>query len=117
MDPLALMLSTALAATAQAPQIPVEHYQLDNGMQVLLSEDVRLPVVAVEIRYRRPGTDAWSVAGRSDAIDTASGADAEDEIVFKDGKVVWDTTQTAEGAYEVRAVATDRAANFPEEGK
>lgn len=36
---------------APAPTLAVEHYALDNGMQVLLSQDDRLPVVAVEIRY------------------------------------------------------------------
>ncbi len=36
---------------ATAPKLPVEKLTLDNGMTVLLSEDRRLPVVAVEVRY------------------------------------------------------------------
>ncbi len=51
MNLLSLLLSAAVSAAATAPKIPVEHYQLDNGMNVLLSHDARLPVVAVEIRY------------------------------------------------------------------
>jgi len=45
---------TALMATqlvAAEPSIPVETWQLDNGLTVLTVEDHRLPVVAVEIRY------------------------------------------------------------------
>ncbi len=73
--------------------------------------------LAVEIRYRKPGVETWSVGARAENLETATGGDAEDEISWKDGKVVWDTTQVPEGTYEVRAVATDRAANFPDEGK
>jgi zinc protease len=51
MNLLALILSTALTAATQAPKIPVEHYCLDNGMDVLLGHDPGLPVVAVEVRY------------------------------------------------------------------
>jgi zinc protease len=52
MNLLPLVLAAALGAAAEAPEIPTEHYRLDNGMDVLLSHDPRLPVVAVEIRYR-----------------------------------------------------------------
>jgi len=52
------LLATASAAQATPPpkppaalSLPVEQYQLDNGLTVLLSEDHRLPVVATEIRY------------------------------------------------------------------
>jgi len=42
-------------ASAQAGSavlaLPVEQYQLKNGLTVLLSEDHRLPVVATEVRY------------------------------------------------------------------
>ncbi len=34
-----------------APRVPVEQYQLENGLTVLLSEDHRLPVVATEVLY------------------------------------------------------------------
>jgi zinc protease len=39
------------AGAGKAVSLPVEQYQLANGLTVLLSEDHRLPVVAVEIRY------------------------------------------------------------------
>ncbi|MBK7580452.1 MAG: insulinase family protein [Myxococcales bacterium] len=52
------LVSFASAAQASPPpkapttiNLPVEQYQLENGMTVLLSEDHRLPVAAVEIRY------------------------------------------------------------------
>jgi len=35
----------------KAPTLSVEQYQLGNGLTVLMSEDHRLPVVAVEVRY------------------------------------------------------------------
>jgi zinc protease len=49
--------ATSLAQATPPPKppaalsLPVEQYQLDNGLTVLLSEDHRLPVVATEIRY------------------------------------------------------------------
>ncbi|MFN3199227.1 MAG: M16 family metallopeptidase [Bradymonadia bacterium] len=48
---LPAIFSTAGAEGAAAPALEVEHYTLDNGMQVMLSHDDRLPVVAVEVRY------------------------------------------------------------------
>jgi len=41
----------APAARAADPQIPFEKYQLPNGLTVILSEDHRLPQVAVDIWY------------------------------------------------------------------
>src|SRR5262245_51509011 len=38
-------------AKATAPALPVEQYQLDNGLTVMLSEDHALPVVSVEVVY------------------------------------------------------------------
>ncbi len=37
---------------AAPPKVPVIQYQLPNGLTVVLSQDRRLPVVAVEVRYR-----------------------------------------------------------------
>jgi zinc protease len=51
MNLLPLAFSVALGAAAAAPQIPVEQYQLDNGLTVLLSEDHTLPVVSLEVLY------------------------------------------------------------------
>jgi zinc protease len=51
---------------ASALSLPVEQYQLKNGLTVLLSEDHRLPVVAVEVRYlvgsayERPGRSGFA---------------------------------------------------------
>ncbi|MCI0570052.1 MAG: insulinase family protein [Myxococcaceae bacterium] len=52
----ALLLAPALPALAQAPKgeapaIPFERYKLDNGLEVILSQDRRLPVVAVNLWY------------------------------------------------------------------
>ncbi|MBX3131667.1 MAG: insulinase family protein [Polyangiaceae bacterium] len=68
---LAFGLPTAPAAAAPpkampALRIPVEQYQLGNGLTVLLSPDKRLPVVAVEVRYlvgsahERPGRSGFA---------------------------------------------------------
>jgi zinc protease len=40
-----------LIAAAVLPQIPFEKYQLPNGLTVILSEDHRAPVVAVDLWY------------------------------------------------------------------
>jgi zinc protease len=68
---LPLVLLTALAACRRAsppvegeiPSIPFETYTLDNGLEVILSEDHRLPLVAVNIWYHvGPANEA---AGRT----------------------------------------------------
>jgi len=49
---LVLSLVVGLAARAQdVPQIPFEKYQLPNGLEVILVEDHRLPLVAVNMWY------------------------------------------------------------------
>src|SRR5690349_6975959 len=56
---MSLALSIAVTPLSAAPpassstslSLPVQQYQLENGLTVLLSEDHRLPVVAVEVRY------------------------------------------------------------------
>jgi len=45
------MLAAILIAAASLPQIPFEKYQLPNGLTVILSEDHRAPVVAVDLWY------------------------------------------------------------------
>jgi zinc protease len=37
------------------PRIPFEKYTLANGLDVILAEDHRLPLVAVDVVPRRPG--------------------------------------------------------------
>lgn len=51
------MLLLALAAAAALPQLPVERYTLDNGLTVILSEDHRSPVVAIDVWYRVGAAD------------------------------------------------------------
>ena len=53
MNCLPLVLSVALGAAGASavPQVPVEQYQLKNGLTVLLSEDHSLPVTSVEVLY------------------------------------------------------------------
>ena len=49
---IAALPALALAALLGAePQLPVQTHTLDNGLTVLLHQDKRLPVVAVEVRY------------------------------------------------------------------
>ncbi|MEB2313304.1 MAG: pitrilysin family protein [Sorangiineae bacterium] len=54
------------AADANAPKVPVSVSTLPNGLTLLLSEDHRLPVVSVEVRYlvgssmERPGRSGFA---------------------------------------------------------
>src|SRR4249920_529648 len=48
---LSSMLSAPLAALEPAPTIPYEKYRLPNGLEVILSQDRTLPLVAVDIWY------------------------------------------------------------------
>ena len=63
------LIHTVLAlglVQATIPEVPVTEHRLDNGLQVLLSEDHRLPVVSVEVRYlvgsahERPGRTGFA---------------------------------------------------------
>ncbi|HVZ34837.1 MAG TPA: pitrilysin family protein, partial [Polyangiaceae bacterium] len=70
MNSLALLLSLALETSRVAPgtelNVPVEQYQLKNGLTVLLSEDHAQPVVSLEILYlvgsgyERPGRTGFA---------------------------------------------------------
>jgi zinc protease len=63
---LPLVLGMALDAAASTPSLPVEQYQLENGLTVLLSEDHALPVVSIEVlylvgsAYERPGRTGFA---------------------------------------------------------
>jgi len=48
---LPLLLALSMETAANAPKLPVEQYQLDNGLTVLLSEDHSLPLVSIEVIY------------------------------------------------------------------
>jgi zinc protease len=48
---LAISLHSPLAAAEERPNIPFEKYRLPNGLEVILSQDRSLPLVAVDIWY------------------------------------------------------------------
>ncbi len=60
------MLENQSVAAAAAPKIDFEKYTLANGLEVILSEDHRLPIVAVNIWYHvgpaneRPGLTGFA---------------------------------------------------------
>ncbi len=56
------LLGVVLAAEAP-PSIPFEKYTLDNGLEVILSPDPRLPLVATDIWYHVGG--GYELPGRS----------------------------------------------------
>ena len=43
--------ATQKAAALDVPQLKFEKYKLENGLEVILSEDHRLPMVAVNLWY------------------------------------------------------------------
>src|SRR5947209_19529389 len=51
MKKLLLLLALAASARAADPEIKFEKYRLKNGLTVILSEDHRLPQVAVDVWY------------------------------------------------------------------
>lgn len=74
--------------------------------------------LAFEVRYRVAGAADWITGARNEPPQPKQGdAGTDPDGAWKDGKLVWDTTGVPEGAYEVRVVASDRAANPSGEGK
>ena len=61
---------------------------------------------------RKAGTLEWSALPRGAE---ASAAPAESSGTWSDARAAWDTSALPEGDYEIRASATDRAANDPGE--
>jgi zinc protease len=63
---LASILAAGAAGPVALPQIPFEKYQLPNGLTVILSEDHRAPLVAVDLWYHvgavneRPGHSGFA---------------------------------------------------------
>jgi zinc protease len=61
-----MLAALTLAAAAALPQIPFEKYELPNGLTVILSEDHRAPLVAVDLWYHvgavneRPGRSGFA---------------------------------------------------------
>jgi len=58
---LVLLIGTTGAGAQEMPELAIEHYTLDNGLQVILHEDHTIPTVTVNIWYHvgskneRPG--------------------------------------------------------------
>lgn len=48
---LALLAGGAALAATPAPELKFEKYTLPNGLEVILSEDHRIPLVATDIWY------------------------------------------------------------------
>ncbi len=48
---LAVSLNAPLSAEQPAPQLPYEKYRLPNGLEIILSQDRSLPLVAVNLWY------------------------------------------------------------------
>jgi hypothetical protein len=66
--------------------------------------------VDLQLSYQADGAGEPTMLGR--AI-TGGGAGSPPS----DGRLVWDTTRVDEGRYRIRAVASDQAANDPDEGR
>lgn len=49
--PVPAQTSAAKPAPLQVPELKFQRYKLDNGLEVILSEDHRLPLVAVDLWY------------------------------------------------------------------
>lgn len=74
--------------------------------------------IAVVVQYRGIGSTDWKTALRVEAPAHGTGvSEYGDEVRWKEGKATWDVTEVPEGTYEVRAVASDQAANPHEGGK
>jgi zinc protease len=89
-------LGLALAAPAQAadvaPELPVERFVLDNGLEVLLSRDTKVPLVAVNL---------WYHVGAKNEVPGRSGfAHLFEHIMFQGSRNVAEDTffQYLEGA-------------------
>lgn len=70
----------------------------------------------VRVEYRTPGETGWTTAFREAAGDPDE-AGTEGSRLWRAGEASWETTEVAEGRYEVRAVVSDVAANHPGEGR
>ena len=70
----------------------------------------------VRIEYRRSGEPAWITALRETAGDPAE-AGSNGSRQWRSGEASWDASEVAEGRYEIRATASDVAANHPGDGR
>src|SRR5437868_3854977 len=60
---LAMSVNAPLAASEAPPQLPYEKYVLPNGLEIILSQDRALPLVAIDIWYHVGAAN--EVAGRT----------------------------------------------------
>jgi zinc protease len=103
------MIALLLAATTVAlPQIPFEKYQLPNGLTVILSEDHRSPLVAVDLWYHvgaaneRPGRSGFAHLFEHLMFQGSKHLQGDERIVFAtlerngatnlNGSTEWDRT-------------------------
>lgn len=72
----------------------------------------------LEIRLERRDASGgeWVTAVRATAAGAPEGS-GEQGGAWVEGRLTWDTRNTEEGSYELRAVASDRAVNDPAEGR
>lgn len=71
----------------------------------------------VDIEARPAGTTAWKTAAQLDSPAPKHGDPSGGDSGYHEGRVVWDTSGWDEGAYDVRAVASDQGANPPGDGQ
>jgi hypothetical protein len=69
--------------------------------------------VEVRVEYRSPGTPEWVTAHE----ETTGKTDGPGTSTWRAGEGRWDTAEVSEGLYEIRATASDVAANHPGEGR
>src|SRR6478672_5268627 len=83
------------APSNDTPRLTFEHYQLSNGMQVILHVDRKLPSVHVNLRYR--------VGSKHERPGRAGFAHLFEHMMFEthDPSVVFQTLAGAIGATEV----------------
>jgi hypothetical protein len=71
-------------------------------------------VVSIVLEYRRVGSAAWATA--AGPISPAVSGEEAARTGARKGELVWDTTDVAEGEYEIRGVVSDASANPAGEG-
>ena len=101
-----MLISLAFVGTALAVEVPHERFALDNGLEVLLIEDHRLPQVVV---------DVWYGVGSFDDPSGASGfAHLFEHLMFKGTELVpaFDPLMEANGGANNATTGNDRTNYF-----
>lgn len=105
---IALVFAATAATAVALPQIPFEKYQLPNGLTVILSEDHRSPLVAVDLWYHvgaaneRPGRSGFAHLFEHLMFQGSKHLQGDERIVFAtlerngatnlNGSTEWDRT-------------------------